>query len=347
LKRPQIISFLAVKTPNFINIKIYISLVNKKQEIAFPLQNAHLLSTSCEFRIKIIGLNSLREKVYENTFLSDSFGKLNIKIFLNETTENISALQIYEMDYQPGIELILGTFLPKDISLTGKIVISDFDKTLIETKSRTLTDIYNSLTLSLDSYPLVDNGISLLKDYINKGFHPFLVSASPHFFEDSIRNWLYQNQIYSAGIFLKDYRHFFNMIKGHLAPKDISTQGVYKLDHLFDITLMTDLPQEIILIGDNAESDPFIYLLYKKIINKEIDPWSVWNKFKNHNIFKMTSRQHSYFLSKIYQIQDLISNHHNPVEIKIHIREIHDRNLQLSIYQSLDLDHNQIFFFSS
>ena len=75
---------------------------------------------------------------------------------------------------------------------------------------------------------------------------------------------MYQNKIFTAGIFLKDVRQVFSLWDGDLSPRDITHQGLYKLNQLLDIINMTDIPDELVLMGDNFESDPVIYLSFLK-----------------------------------------------------------------------------------
>jgi hypothetical protein len=161
--------------------------------------------------------------------------------------------------------------------------------------------------------------VDLLKGYVGEGFHPFILSASPHFYEDAMRDWLYKNEIYTAGIFLKDYRQVFSLFKGELRPKDIKMQGLYKLNHLLDILLMTGVPDELILIGDNFEADPIIYLTLAKILKSGLDPWSIWKKMVKEKTFKISRKQNFLLLNKIFQLDNLISD--NQVNVKVYIRE--------------------------
>ena len=170
------------------------------------------------------------------------------------------------------------------------------------------------------------SSVEILHRYIRRGHHPFILSASPHFYEDAMRDWLYKNNIFSAGIFLKDYRHFFSFLDGELTTKDLKLQGLYKLNHLLDILLMTGIPDELVLMGDNFESDPTIYLTLTKILREDIDPWVIWNEIKEQDIFQLKKKQNSQFLNKIYQLDNLLTrkrkeNRGKKIGIKIYIRK--------------------------
>lgn len=334
MKRPHLVHFLAIVTDDSINIKASITLKenlmaqNLDLDIVtpkFPIQALRLLN-AYQFTMKIIGVSKDQKEIYKKSFESDSFGNFNFKIPLTKEREEIEILQIYETKKRPGLELHLGTYIPLRIFSPKKIIICDFDKTLVDTKYSTTKEVYRSLTRSLEENPTVASSVEILHRYIRRGHHPFILSASPHFYEDAMRDWLYKNNIFSAGIFLKDYRHFFSFLDGELTTKDLKLQGLYKLNHLLDILLMTGIPDELVLMGDNFESDPAIYLTLTKILREDIDPWVIWNEIKEQDIFQLKKKQNSQFLNKIYQLDNLLTrkrkeSHGKKIGIKIYIRK--------------------------
>jgi len=290
-----------------------------------PTQALRLLN-AYQFTMKIVGVTKDQKEIYKKSFESDSFGNFNFKIPLTSERSEIEMLHLFEVKKRPGLELHLGTYIPLRIFSPKKLIICDFDKTLVDTKYSTTKEVYRSLTRPIDVNPTVTSSVNLLHRYIKTGHHPFILSASPHFYEDSMRDWLYKNNIFSAGIFLKDYRHFFSFLEGELTTKDLKYQGLYKLNHLLDILLMTGIPDELVLMGDNFESDPAIYLTLAKILREDIDPWVVWNSIKEQDLFQLKKKQNSQFLNKIYQLDNLITRRRKdkknkrPV-IKIYIRK--------------------------
>lgn len=289
----------------------------------FPVQALRLLN-AYEFSMKIIGLNEKREEIYKKVFDSDGYGSFNFKIPLDETRKDIVALQLYEVCRQPGMDLHLGTYIPLRVNAPKKLAICDFDKTLVDTKYSTTKELYYSLTQPIEYFPTVTNTVDILKGYIKQGFHPFILSASPHFYEDAMRDWLYKNNIFSAGIFLKDYRQVFSIFEEGLTPKDLKAQGLYKMNHLLDILLMTGIPDDLILFGDNFESDPLIYLTLAKLLKENIEPWELWKSVKHHKAFQMNRKQDSQLLNKFYQLHSLIKKmkaNDKEVKLKIYIRK--------------------------
>lgn len=350
MKRPHLVHFLSILTEENLHIKSSMTLKENlisqgknpglaleiaqgivkgiEKEIPkarFPIQAFRMLVGEY-FSMKIIGLDSERNEIYKKTFESNSRGQFNFKIPLNEHRREISVIQIYEVGTAPGLEIHLGTFIPLKISDPKKIVICDFDKTLVDTKYSTTKEVYRSLTKPLTYFPTVTKSVEIIRQYIDDGHYPFILSASPHFYEDAMRDWLYQNQIYSAGIFLKDYRQVFNFLDGDLTPKDLKIQGLYKLNHLLDILMMTGVPSKLVLMGDNFESDPIIYLSLSKLIIEGMDPWKLWKELGDMEAFQMNKKQSSQLLNKFYQLSNEIkrwksSENYKPCELKIWIRK--------------------------
>lgn len=338
MKRPHLVNFLAIMTEESLAIRASMTMkdnpllnltLQEHKELAvlapkFPIQ-AYKLLTAHRFTILVIGLSKEHTETFRKTFESDAFGHISFKIPLIGTKKETEVLQIYEIGHSSGLQLILGNYLPLKVYSPKKIVICDFDKTLVDTRYSSTREVYDSLTKAISEFPTIPKSLEMLHESINKGYHPFILSASPHFYEEAMRDWLYQNKVYSSGIFLKDYRHILSLFEGELSPKDIKLQGLYKLGHLLDILLMTGLPDEIVLMGDNFESDPIIYLALAKMLREDLEPWYIWKLLKAQKAFRPSRRQNSQFLNKIYQLTNLVAQHDKknksrPV-IKVFIRK--------------------------
>lgn len=331
MKRPHLVHFLAIKTAEHIAVKASVTMketnILDKVDIdkitpRFPIQSFRLLNSS-DFTMKVVALDENHREVYIKHYESDSFGNFYFKIPLTtEDRKKISVLQIYETKKTPGLEYILGSYIPLDISNGKKIIICDFDKTLVDTKYSTTKEVYRSLTSPLENFPVIPRSVDILKDYIKKGFHPFILSASPHFYEDAMRDWLYQNKIFTAGIFLKDYRKIFSIFEGDLTPKDLKIQGLYKLNHLLDILHMTGIPDELALMGDNFESDPLIYMGLSKMLKGRTEPRKMWAELKSFDAFQLSRKQDSQLLNKIYQLHSLILREDKrQIKVEVYIRK--------------------------
>lgn len=324
MDRPYLVNFSAIISGNQLSIRASITdsetplIYDKKPLTTTPIQSVGLFSKE-NYRIKIIGLNQENSTLFKKEYDSDNYGRFEIKTLSEYKGETLSKMLVYETSRVTGLDLYLGSFLPLKIKKPRKIIISDFDKTLVDTKYSTPKEVYYSLNKPLDYFPSVDTSIQLLNDYIKNEYQPFILSASPHFYENAIRDWFYQNQIFISNLYLKDYRDFISIFDGKMTTKDLKKQGFYKLNQLIDILLMTKIPSNLILIGDGFESDPFIYMTLKKLLTKGSDPWKIWNSIKYHSIFKLTSKQDSQFLTKFYLLSELVKKSEQ-AKIEIHIR---------------------------
>ena len=340
MKRPQLVHFLCIMTDTNISIKASVTLKDSKFQMSgnqllegelpgarFPIQ-AYRLLNSYQFIMKLVGLGKDHKLCYKKVFESDSFGNFNFKIPLTENSRDIEMFQIYEVSRSPGLDLHMGSYIPLKIQGEKKLVICDFDKTLVETRYSSTKELYNSLTRPIEYFPTLAESLKILKNTINQDFHPFILSASPHFYEEAMRDWLYKNEIYSAGIFLKDYRQILSFFDGELTPKDLKSQGLYKMNHLIDILLMTGIPDELTLMGDNFESDPVIYLTLSMLLYDDYDPWHLWSQLKKQDAFLLSKKQDAKFLNKIYQLSSLVSEQKKikkDLNVLIYIRK---RNLE-------------------
>ena len=331
MRRPKLINFTAVKTKtkfsikaslNYIDNETHIPAAGEPKRLETPFDYLGLLGSN-EFKIKLVGLNDNHQRVFRKIYESDSYGNFEFVISKNSQPNlfEIKKFQLYEVSSLDGIEYLLGTRIPVVINYPKKIVISDFDKTLVDTRYSTAIEVYESLRNPINHFPTIDESLKLLKSYIEEGFQPFILSASPHFYEKSIRDWLYQQEIYSADILLKDYRKIISVLDGLLTTKDLKSQGFYKLNQLVSIINMTGLPDELILMGDGFESDPLIYLLLDKILENKSEPWQIWNNVKKLKAFKLSKKQDSLFLNKVYQLQNEIQRKGSITKTKIHIRK--------------------------
>ncbi len=329
MKRPYLFNFIAIQSENQLSIKTSVSLVENNANSILSLNSPHSklrapieslsLFSSTEFSLRLKGLNSDNSIIYNQVYESDSYGNFEIRIIGSEQTK-IDKIQLFEISLYPGIEIHLGSFYPNKIDENKKIIISDFDKTLLDTKWSTPKDMYKSLSKPMSHFPTIDKSINYLKDYINQKYTPFILSASPHFYEDSIRDWLYQNSIYTDNIFLKDYRKIISFFDRELTTKDMKNQGFYKLNQLVDILLMTDIPKELVLMGDSFETDTLIYLILNSILSGDENARRVWKEIEKDKSFNFTSKQGFRFLSKFYELETRVKNLKSKPEIKILIR---------------------------
>jgi phosphatidate phosphatase APP1 len=262
MRRPKLVHFTGIESDEYIHIRASMTyssqgrfelldeVTQNLKEIVptRPIQSMGLLSSN-EFRVKVVGLSRDDAELITRNFDSDSFGNFNFKLPQPEA-KNVAKLMLYETKSHPGLELLMGSFIPTTIQKPKKILITDFDKTLVDTRYSSVKELYLSLRNPIHYFPPVDRSIQLVNDFLQESYQPFVVSASPHFYENAIRDWLYQRQIFTGNIFLKDYRNIFSFFEGDLSTKDLRSQGFYKLNTIVNILLMTGIPDELVLICD-------------------------------------------------------------------------------------------------
>ncbi|HXH30233.1 MAG TPA: phosphatase domain-containing protein [Bacteriovoracaceae bacterium] len=361
MRRPKLVHFTGIESDEYIHIRASMTYSshgkfeildeinqNLKEIVPTrPIQSLGLLSSNV-FRLKVIGLSREDEEVTIRFFDSDSFGNFNFKLPQPEVVK-IVKLKLFETNSHPGLELLIGSFIPTTIRKPKKIIITDFDKTLVDTRYSSMKELYHSLRNPIQYFPPVDKSIELITGYIREEYQPFVVSASPHFYENAIRDWLYQRQIFTGNIFLKDYRNIFSFFEGDLSTKDLKSQGFYKLNTIVNILLMTGIPEDLVLVGDGFESDTIIYLTLAAVLIGRYDPWTIWNSIKREESFRLTNQQHFRFLSKFYQLKNM-SDARPRSNLKIYIRckpkmqqTLDSRNFNLDFANQLKhLVHNYV-----
>lgn len=323
MNRPQLVNFSAITSDNKISIRASITdsdykLKLRNKKASAPIESIALFDKHL-FRLKILGLNQTNQTLVSKEYDSDNHGNIELKMSSHYNDQEVVKLLVYENSYFNGIDVHLGSFIPLKINQPKKILISDFDKTLVDTKYSTPKELYHSLNKPVNYFPTVEKSIEIVRQYLNDGFQPFILSASPHFYENAIRDWLYQNQIFASNIFLKDYRDFISLFDGSLSTKDLKKHGFYKINQLVDILMMTGIPDHLVVFGDGFETDTFIYLILRALIIDKVDPWKLWKSIQNHRIFNLNSKQDSYFLTKFYRLSEL-SKLKDSIKMEIYIR---------------------------
>lgn len=331
MRRPEFIQHLFIQNEQFLSIKATITLrkIRKDSTIPlFPLRDIPLLRRQ-RFTLKIILRDEKGQVISQHLFDTDSFGQALFRIPL-PPKGHVASLQCFETSFSPGVDFLLGNLYPLSIKRPTKLVISDFDKTLVSTSYSGLLDLVTSLINPIAYFPPINDGLELFKKYIQQDYSSFVLSASPHFYEATIRDWLCSQGLMTSELFLKDYRQSFSISDGLLAPKDLWVQGLFKLDHLLDLLVMCALPDEIVLLGDDHESDPMIYLTLAQIITDPNEPFRVWQKIVANKSFNLSKKQSVKLLSKIYEISSFLYDRkkqgHALPKIKIHIRQTGKKN---------------------
>jgi phosphatidate phosphatase APP1 len=191
------------------------------------------------------GYFTLNAKLDPPLLLPDDDPWQNVKITLLETpwTDNL------ELEASTSV-----LFPPKDAKLG---VISDLDDTVIETGVYSLLKwraIYNTLFKSADRRRVFDQVAAffraLNRGVENNGFQPiFYVSNSPRNIYGLVKAYLRFHDLPKAPLLLRDIG-----IPYKLHPRDLG----HKKESI--ISILEAYPEmQFILIGDNAEKDPYLY----------------------------------------------------------------------------------------
>lgn len=349
--RPYLIHFHNILVKTKISIRLGISSRPSKffkgNDLipSVPINEVRLLKKN-RFLAKIIiklNENVIHEKVLE----TDQFGHLKHQVNLqNFSTEELvkSQICVYEISTLKGVDLLLGKNVPILIDNQKPVIITDFDKTLVDTKYKTTVEVYQSLTSPLKNFPTVEKSLSKIQTLTKLGTPVFVVSASPHFYESPIRNWLKSNEIFDSGIFLKDYRQFLSFQNTELFSKDMKVHGTFKLSQLLNLTYMLELPSKMILFGDNSETDPLIYCIFNYLINSSFEVIETWEKIKHLDAFQLTSFQDSKLLNRLHMIKALKKRMNKSTSIEINIRQI-DGPRELELPHWLENYRNEIKFY--
>jgi hypothetical protein len=327
--RPALLKWVCIARGNAMHIlaeldqeEFHQSLWKKSKALtSFSTPWEHLrLTAEKKFVLLVLGLSSSGKVIYKRFFYNHINGQFQFQIPRSPKEDMpIHSLKVYEAGTRIGTYFYLGTYLPQIASTPFKVIISDFDKTLVETKYATTKEMWRSIRSPIHHFPGLQKGIDLLQLHIIKGHQSFVVSASPYFYERPIRQWLYQHHIYTATIFLKDYRIILSPMNFFLGTKDIKTHGFYKLSQILTILELTGIPDELVLMGDNYESDPIIYKLVYALLMKKLDAYVALRFIEKVPAFEMNVTQKSFFLAKLSAI---LSMGESPTSFKILIRTL-------------------------
>jgi len=302
ITRPELIQGLFFKKDSelYLSLKIAATLERDYKEYLRPISNwPMLLPRTYQLMIRFFdGTQEIADSKLELT--TNLYGEIKITTLL--PNNKISSLKIYEVGSDPGISFYIGLYQINEITPKTKLIITDFDKTLIKTKYKTTSEIIRALTNRLTIFDRIESTYHKIKNEMQeKTTTLVLLSASPHFYAKPIKDWLKVNWLGEAAIILKDAREVLFHYKSNLSFKDLRLQGFYKLNALLDLVNLIGLPDEISLYGDAEESDPQIYSIFAEIC-KGNNAYSLMNLINNERSFQLTLKQKVIIREKIEEL---------------------------------------------
>ena len=153
-------------------------------------------------------------------------------------------------------------------------IISDVDKTYLETKFSSKTDLLKIAFESHEDKVTVHGASELMQTLsssdlkLSGDLAIHFVSASPPQLRNTIEMKLAGDQVCWNSTSFKNQTYNIKKRKFHLLRNHIA----YKCSVILSLLQQSPEGSEIYLIGDNAEKDSFIYLLVKLVLEKEISP---------------------------------------------------------------------------
>lgn len=185
-----------------------------------------------------------------------------------------------------------------------EIITSDIDQTFLDTDITTKKGLLQTLfEVPSQKKPLpgMTEFYRLLRNDPKNPVPLIFISASPHFFRRSFQALFHHHEIDYTGLSLKPFMTLFEFLlrryirsqsspeeilsgyvirlvesfqklkKGNLKKK-LSNQVAYKLVIMLENRLMQPSAAKEILLGDNTESDYFIFALYQVLLSGTIKP---------------------------------------------------------------------------
>ncbi len=230
-------------------------------------------------RVVLLGIDSLRQSISDLAYIGDS----NSLILKKDVPIGYGRLVI----------------LPEDF--TGFVVTSDIDQTFLNTRIDSNRGLVGTMFEEpQDKEPLP--GMPELYREMQRGPHGpmplFFISASPHFFRRTLSSLFDHLDVSYTGLNLKYLMNTFDSVvrktfEAVMNLDDFFSQGLqgaverslkflgssldslfdhisYKLATLLENRLMQPTGAREVLIGDNTESDYFIFTIYQYLITGAI-----------------------------------------------------------------------------
>ncbi len=257
----------------------------------------------------------------------------------------------------PIIPIVLENDRAYGNNFKGCVYFCDIDKTYLDTKFETIGGLLSTLfDFAIDKVSI--SGMDYLLKAVRRNNNVingvYFISASPKEMKNIISKKLTLDGVQFDGICLRDQFYYMRKLKFKALKRPFS----FKLLAL--LTYNSLLPEGIdyILIGDNTESDAYIYKMFKEILEtKKINVKKLRNfitdedelkeildfhdKIKSGNVKKIYVNH--YIKNKMENIENVIFYEHS-IEVMLDLYKINkiDAFYIRKAYKYLDFDINSL-----
>ncbi len=340
------------KLSNFLELSEIDSLLNISDIIANNTGNFELILKTFHnelppgqflIRTRIKGTNSLRQSFFDLAFLATSTNQ-----FIDENQIiGFGRLKIIPQNYN------------------GYIVISDIDKTFLDTKIENREGLIETLLERIENKKSI-KGMEEIYRILNEKQIPLIfISASPEFFRRTLEGVFKKYKISIDGLYLKkmtnpvnnitskmiqiffNFQEYINQNISEMMDRSIKfintmlqsyvDQTAYKLITLLKIYKTIPPNAKLIFIGDNTESDFLIFILFQLLLiqfidEDKIDEYLYNLKFKEKNII---SRDNAILIKKLTIENQKIHEFNNPV-FSIFIHRAYEKPDQEEMFEIIE-----------
>lgn len=240
-------------------------------------------------RISLLAVESIRQHMTDLAYLGTGSSQYSQK----DTVVGFGKLRVLADDFD------------------GPVIMSDIDQTFLDTKIDSRQGLMDALFERIESKRPLPGMEQFYRDLRKEGIPLFFVSASPSFFRRTLEGVFDRFQIGHDGLFLKNLlgpinnivRKTFEVLSNieeymtqnmsdamersakflGSTMQSMVDQIAYKLTVLLEQRTMMPAQASEILIGDNTESDYFIFTIYQHLLLGAIPPDQIEDFFYHLN----------------------------------------------------------------
>ena len=142
--RPKVISQNSICSGKVLSLKLSIAYVSVNQDGSKKITPISRLSLLQKNKFNLAIKIQTATESHERLISTDNFGTVYLKQKLKDPKQII--YKAYAINQTQNIKFFLGKYEPSILDNDKNIIVSDFDKTLVDTKYSTIKELYHSLT---------------------------------------------------------------------------------------------------------------------------------------------------------------------------------------------------------